>query len=358
MARTWAATFAALPFCWAVAVVSCSRGAAPTPAATNPAPEVRVLVDDTKRYAESLSTQPAGNYLSSAQVLELSALLDRLLRHLEERAQASQAGGDPTQGQTQVAADVRQLRQLQDSLHASGTIQTTSANASPSRSPLDVVSENLGKLIQIAEQGQQLVGVVHPPKGDGAPAFPSAGPAADPSTSPATTGGVVPVSTAPSPSAQPSAPSGPTSAGACCDIVGSTAPLGRLGRLVIAYPEGANVTGSRADVFKAGDNTPIQGGWGAQTWELIGGMYAVTISGKRVEGVPVQAGHDTRLRVGVLRIRAGSSTRVDVTDVDGDASLSGGWGAQVIGLPAGTFRVRIAGQSESVTIAPARVTDF
>ena len=82
------------------------------------------------------------------------------------------------------------------------------------------------------------------------------------------------------------------------------------------------------------------------------------ISGARVEGVTVQSGHDTRLRVGILRIQAGGSTRADVLAADGKTALTSGYGAQVIGLPVGTFRVQIAGQSEAVTIADGKITDF
>ena len=133
---------------------------------------------------------------------------------------------------------------------------------------------------------------------------------------------------------------------------------GRLGRLVVAFPEGANAGSSRVDVFRAGEQTSIQGGYGAQGWDLLPGTYAVTISGARVDGVTVQSGHDTRVRVGILRVTAGGSTRVDLLDAGGKAALTGGYGAQVIGLPVGIFRVRIAGQSEVVTIQDGKITDF
>lgn len=173
----------------------------------------------------------------------------------------------------------------------------------------------------------------------------------------------LPASAAPTPASSESATraatvTGAMPGGACCDIVASPTPAARLGRLVIAFPEGANASGSRIDLFKAGESTSIQSGYGAQTWDLIPGTYGVSISGKRLEGVTIQSGHDTQVRVGILRIQAGSGTRVDVMDADGKTRLTGGYGAQIIGLPVGTFQVQIAGQSEAVTIQPGKITDF
>ena len=144
----------------------------------------------------------------------------------------------------------------------------------------------------------------------------------------------------------------------CCQITANPALAGRLGRLLVAFPQGADVSSSRVDVFKAGEKASIQGGFGAQTWDLLPGTYAVSISGARVAGVTVQSGHDTRVRVGILRIKAGASTRVDLLDAGGKSTFAGGFGAQVIGLPVGTFRVQVAGQSEAVSIHEGKITEY
>jgi Cu/Ag efflux protein CusF len=145
---------------------------------------------------------------------------------------------------------------------------------------------------------------------------------------------------------------------ACCSLVANPALTGRLGRLVVAFPAGANAGSSGVDVFKAGESTAIQRGYGAQSVDLLPGTYSVVISGARVDGVTVQSGHDTRLRVGILRITPGGNTRADVLAADGKTALSSGYGAQVIGLPVGNYRVQIAGQSVAVTIADDKITDF
>ena len=144
----------------------------------------------------------------------------------------------------------------------------------------------------------------------------------------------------------------------CCSVVVNGALTGRLGRLVVAFPAGANAGSSRVDVFKAGETASLQTGYGAQSLDLLPGTYSVVISGARVEGVSIQSGHDTRLRVGVLRINAGASTRADVLAADGKTALTNGYGAQVIGLPVGTYRVQIAGGLEAVTIQDGKITEF
>ncbi|MDQ6634580.1 MAG: hypothetical protein M3Z10_07455 [Gemmatimonadota bacterium] len=151
--------------------------------------------------------------------------------------------------------------------------------------------------------------------------------------------------------------SGAAAGGDCCDIVVNPA-LGRLGRLVIAFPDGADASSSHASVHKPGENANLQSGYGAQAWDLIPGSYDLTLSGKRIGGVTIQSGHDTQLRVGTLRIKTGSSTAVAVMDADDKTKLTSGYGPQVIGLPVGTYRVKIAGQSEAVTIQKGKITDF
>ena len=59
----------------ATALAGCSKKVPPTAAAT----EVRGLVQDTKRYAESLQGQPAGDRIAPEQVAKLTSLLEQLL---------------------------------------------------------------------------------------------------------------------------------------------------------------------------------------------------------------------------------------------------------------------------------------
>jgi hypothetical protein len=143
---------------------------------------------------------------------------------------------------------------------------------------------------------------------------------------------------------------------ACCEIA-SNPDLKSLGRLVVAFPKDSN-TSPRVDIFKVGDSSPIQGTWGSMTADLIPGRYVVAISGRRVEGVEVQAGHNTRIRVGALRVHTGSGTRVDVFERGGKNSLVGFWGASDVGLPVGQYDVQIAGQRATVAIKENSITEF
>lgn len=133
---------------------------------------------------------------------------------------------------------------------------------------------------------------------------------------------------------------------------------GRMGRLIVAFPEGANTGGVRIDVYKGGESNASKAEYGNQTIDLLPGTYAVGIAGKRVEGVPIQSGHDTKLKVGVLRITAGKNTRVDLLDPATKKALTGGYGNQQFGLPIGPVSVSVAGQSEPVTVQEGKITDF
>jgi hypothetical protein len=72
--------------------------------------------------------------------------------------------------------------------------------------------------------------------------------------------------------------------------------------------------------------------------------------------VTVQAGHDTNVKVGVLRVSGGKQTRSEI--LDGGKVLAAGHGNHLVGLPAGAFQVRVAGQTQAVTISAGQITDF
>jgi Cu/Ag efflux protein CusF len=168
--------------------------------------------------------------------------------------------------------------------------------------------------------------------------------------------GIVSAASGPTGTAKlPGAPM-PTVHGAdpCCNVVANAALKGRLGRVVVAFPDGAVPKNTRVDVLK--DGKVAQGGYGNQSWELLSGTYEVSVSGKRVSNVTVKAGHDTTVRVGVLRVSAGTDTSVGV--LDGGNKLTSGYGNQVIGLPPGSFDIQVAGQTERITISEGTVTDF
>jgi hypothetical protein len=140
----------------------------------------------------------------------------------------------------------------------------------------------------------------------------------------------------------------------CCLLLPNAALKGRFGRLVVAFPAPAVPKGTRVAVFKAGKE--VQAGYGNQSWELLSGVYEVKISDKTVSNVTIKAGHDTNVKVGVLRISASKQTRAAV--LEGGKEIAGGYGNQIIGLPIGSFEVSVAGQTEAVMITEGKITDF
>lgn len=223
---------------------------------------------------------------------------------------------------------------------------------------------NRTMLIVLVAVGGLLVGLalceVFKPKAATPPVADKPASETTPATPPAPV--TVPQASPPQPSPQASHPQATPIDGqanaSCCDVVPSAELKGRMGRLVVAYPQGANINDARTNVYKARDSQVITGGYGNQTLDLLPGTYAVVISGKRVEGVPIQSGHDTKIRVGVLNVHAGKDARVNLLDPSTKANITGGYGSQQFGLPIGTVLVSVAGQSEAVTIKDGQITDF
>jgi hypothetical protein len=140
----------------------------------------------------------------------------------------------------------------------------------------------------------------------------------------------------------------------CCATVANANLKGRFGRLVVAYPSTAVPTGTRIAIFKGGQE--VQADYGNHSFELLAGTYDVVISGKRVPNVTVKAGHDTKVKVGVLRITGAKNMRAAL--LEGGKEIAGAYGGELIGLPAGTFDVQMAGQTEQVMISEGKITDF
>jgi len=140
----------------------------------------------------------------------------------------------------------------------------------------------------------------------------------------------------------------------CCAVVPNPALVGRLGRLVVSFPPAAVPSNTSLAVIK--DGKELQSGYGSQTWELLPGNYDLSVSGKTINSVAVQARADTNVRVGVLRISAGSQTHWEV--LDGGTAIANGYGSKLVGLPVGSYGLRISGQTESFAIRDGEVTDF
>jgi len=140
----------------------------------------------------------------------------------------------------------------------------------------------------------------------------------------------------------------------CCAVVANAALKGRMGRVVVAFPVGVLPKATRVAVLK--DGKEVKAGFGSQSWEVLSGSYDVMISGKRVSNVTVQAGYDTQVKVGVLRVTAGKQTKSEV--LDGGKMIASGHGDHLVGLPAGSYDLKVAGKTETITIQDGQITEF
>jgi hypothetical protein len=148
----------------------------------------------------------------------------------------------------------------------------------------------------------------------------------------------------------------PTDSAAAYEIVENAQLAGRLGRLMVVFPQGSNPSSTRIDVFPAGQDKAADGDYGSVTFDLLPGRYDVVVSKVRLEGVEIQSRHDTRIKVGVLKVTAGSSTQTRVLK-DG-VEIRSDYGNAQFGLPAGEYEVEVSGTRERVTIGDGAIVEF
>jgi hypothetical protein len=131
---------------------------------------------------------------------------------------------------------------------------------------------------------------------------------------------------------------------------------GRLGRVIVAFPAAAKESATRVVVRPAGGKETSKSDYGDVTADLLPGVYDVVISNVVVPGAEVRSRHDTKIAVGVLRVSAGSTTRIQI--YRGQQEVASGYGKTQFGLPVGSYEVEISGQREPITIAAGAIVDF
>lgn len=142
----------------------------------------------------------------------------------------------------------------------------------------------------------------------------------------------------------------------CCVLSPATGLEEGMGRLVVAFPPEAEPKGTKVAVRK--DSKDLQSGYGSQDWNLPSDTYEITISDKPLPRVAVRAGHEIRVKVGVLHVNALNQTRIELVDPSNGQVLISGYGEQSYGLPVGPINVQVGGQSDAVTIEDGKVTEF
>jgi hypothetical protein len=131
---------------------------------------------------------------------------------------------------------------------------------------------------------------------------------------------------------------------------------GRFGRLLVQFPDKSDAH-ANIRLFKAGEEEAQQSVYNKLSADLLGGVYDVEVSNVLVHGVELRPRHNTRVRVGALRIAANPGTSIKVLGADGKQAFSG-YGKNTIGLPVGKYTVEVAGQGEEVTIKDNEIADF
>ena len=153
------------------------------------------------------------------------------------------------------------------------------------------------------------------------------------------------------------APAATAEAG-CCEVTPNSALGTGMGRIVVSYPAGDGAESTRLDMYAAGASNAIKSEYGEASLELAPGTYEAAVGGRRVAGVGVKAGYDTRIRVGVLHVHATESTRIDLIEPASGEEFASGYGEKQYGLPVGLVAVEVAGQRDTALIEDGKVTDF
>lgn len=164
------------------------------------------------------------------------------------------------------------------------------------------------------------------------------------------------------PAAMKPRPEGTRERGAAVEIemVPNPAMKGRLGRIVLTFAEiEGGLDATRTVIYQAGTEKSVATDYGVVEAEVLSGEYDLEVSGKKLAGVRVEPGKDSRIASGVLRLHGSGNTRFVIYDVGGgEDHLYVGYGNSARGLPAGEYEVDVGGQREKVTIEPGKVTDF
>lgn len=162
----------------------------------------------------------------------------------------------------------------------------------------------------------------------------------------------------PSPPIPKAAVAPQSAATTCCDTVAQTGLKDGMGRIIVTYPPTNGRLDARLDVYRPGETVPVTGGYGNQAIVLPPAHYDISVTGRRITGVAVQAGRDTRFKVGVLHLNAHKNTRIDLSDPDTTKVITSTYGETAVGLPVGPVVVQIAGQTDTAMIEDGKVTEF
>lgn len=133
---------------------------------------------------------------------------------------------------------------------------------------------------------------------------------------------------------------------------------GATGRLLVKVPTKASMI---FQVYKGGEQDPykhITAWYDSAASNFMPGKYDVKIWDARIDGVPVERGKDTRIRVGVLHVMLDGT--YEVYDESKTKKVFGGHAKEKskIVLPAGTYHVKVKDAFGETVIKDGQVTQF
>lgn len=143
----------------------------------------------------------------------------------------------------------------------------------------------------------------------------------------------------------------------CCEIIANP-KLSDQGRVIVAFPDDINLSSTMVYVYQPGAAKQVALSVGSGTFSLDPGTYDVEVLKMRLTGVSVTAGHDTRVKVGVLRIVADNATTYRVMDLAQQHELAKGYGKSIFGLPVGRYMLHLRQRDEPVLIEDGRIAEY
>ena len=131
---------------------------------------------------------------------------------------------------------------------------------------------------------------------------------------------------------------------------------GAKGRLVVDFHDEVPMAHMLVKIYSKDGGDPLSDR--KRKFDLLSGTYDVVVAGKRVAGVPIQSGQETRLLMGLLRVVYKGMDRTEVYDEDKKTLLVKDYGTLRLGLPIGQYWVKMAGRMVEIEIKDGQVVAF
>ncbi len=113
----------------------------------------------------------------------------------------------------------------------------------------------------------------------------------------------------------------------------------------------------RMHFFNPGEQKHFDSWYKCETANFLPGSYDITVSGVRINNVPVQKGSDTRIRLGVLSVNVTGNMPWQVNDLSGK-KVYNNYGSKKIALPVGEYKVMMKGRELGVRVEDGKVVEF